>query len=238
MSVQPLAEMIRPAALPVPRMLLVWLTVGVGGTVLFPVIYLIEGATRPGYNAWQQTISSLSFGPLGWIQRADFVLCGLSVLGLALIWRRILRGGMGERWYPIIHSIEGLGLVGVAIFIQDPLHTGCLIVIVYGMSLSLFIIAWRLWRTPSWRRWAVFSIICGLWPNVLMPFFGVALSSHNALNPYAGLIERLATSPDIVWGAAMLIPLWARRGLMRPAEPKYRGLIPSADVTEKDAPEN
>jgi hypothetical protein len=27
------------------------------------VIYLIEGVTRPGYSAWQQTISSLSFGP-------------------------------------------------------------------------------------------------------------------------------------------------------------------------------
>jgi len=219
-------------------MLLVWLTVGVGGTVLFLVIYLIEGATRPGYNAWQQTISSLSFGPLGWIQRANFILCGLSVLGLALVWRRILQGGMAARWYPIVHSLEGLGLVGVAIFIQDPLHTACLIVIVYAMSLSLFIIAWRLWHMPGWRRWAVFSVVCGLWPNMLMPFFGVALSSHNVLSPYAGLIERLATSPDIVWGAAVLIPLWVGRGLLQPADPKNQGFNPSADVSEKDASED
>jgi hypothetical protein len=183
--------------------------------VLFLVIYLIEGATRPGYNAWQQTISSLSFGPLGWIQRADFILCGVSVLALALVWRRILRGGVGATLYPIIHGIEGVGLIGVGIFTQDPIHTACLIVIVSAMSLSLLVIAWRFWRTPYWHGWALFSLACGIWPNVLMPFFGVALYGHTSLSPYAGLFERLATSPDIVWGAALLIPLWAGRGLMK-----------------------
>jgi hypothetical protein len=129
--------------------------------LLFLVIYLIEGATRPGYNAWQQTISSLSFGPDGWIQRANFILCGVSVIGLALVWRRILRGGVGARWYPIIHGIEGLGLIGVGILIQDPLHTASLIVIVSAMSIGLFVIARRFWSTPHWRGWATFSVACG-----------------------------------------------------------------------------
>lgn len=205
---------------PVPGPLLRWLTLGVAGTVLFLVIYVVEGATRPHYNAWQQTISSLSFGPLGWIQRADFLLCGASVLLLALVWRRILRGGVGGLWYPMIHGIEGLGLLGVGIFIYDPVHTACLILIVAAMSLSLLVIAWRFWRTPNWRRWGVFSLVCGLWPNVVMPFFIIGLYGHTALSPYAGLFERLATSPDIVWGVALLIPLWAgRRLLALPGEP-------------------
>jgi hypothetical protein len=205
------AETLRPPAVPVPRNLLVPLTVGVAGTVLFLVIYLIEGATRPGYNAWQQTISSLSFGPEGWIQRANFILCGLSVLWLALVWRRILAGGVGARWYPIVHGLEGVGLIGVGIFTLDPLHTACLIVIVSAMSVSLLVISRRFWSTPHWRGWAWFTLACGLWPMVVMSFFGIALSPHSALSPYAGLIERLATSPDIVWGAALLIPLWAGR---------------------------
>ncbi len=215
-TAQTVPATLRPPTVPVPRPVLVGLTVGVGGTVLFLVIYLIEGATRPGYNAWQQTISALSFGPTGWIQRANFMLCGLSVIWLAFVWRRILQGGVGARSYPIVHSIEGLGLIGVGIFIQDPLHTACLIVIVYAMSISLFVIAWRFWHTPHWRGWAVFSVACGLWPQVLMPVFGVALNAHTALSPYAGLFERLATSPDIVWGVLVFLPLWAGRGLMRP----------------------
>jgi hypothetical protein len=51
---------------------------------------------------------------------------------------------------------------------------------------------------------------------VLMPFFGLALNPHSALSPYAGLIERLAASPDIVWGAVVLVPLWAGGKLMLP----------------------
>lgn len=192
------------------------LTVGVGGTLLFLAVYLIEGATRPGYNAWQQTISSLSFGPGGWIQRANFIMCGVSVIWLAFVWRRILKGGASARWYPVMRGIECLGLIGVGLFIQDPLHTACLVVIVNAMSVGLFVIARRFWITPQWRGWAKFSVACGLWPMVLMPFFGVALNPHAALSPYAGLIERLATSPDIVWGAVMLIPLWAGRTLMQP----------------------
>jgi hypothetical protein len=211
-----LPETLSPPAVSVPRNLLVCLTVGVAGTVLFLVIYLIEGATRPGYNAWQQTISSLSFGPEGWIQRANFILCGLSVIWLAVVWRQILAGGAAARWYPIVHGLEGLGLIGVGIFTLDPLHTACLIVIVSAMSVGLLVITRRFWSAPHWRGWAWFTVACGLWPMVVMPFFGIGLSPHSALNPYAGLIERLATSPDIVWGAVLLIPLWAGRTLMRP----------------------
>lgn len=39
-------------ALPVPRRLILGLTIGVAGTVLFTIIYLIEGVTRPGYDGW------------------------------------------------------------------------------------------------------------------------------------------------------------------------------------------
>jgi hypothetical protein len=215
-TAEPRPEKLRPLAIPVPRNLLVWLTIGVAGTVLFLIIYLIEGATRPGYNAWAQTISSLSFGPDGWIQRADFILCGVSVLWLAVVWRQILKGGVCARWYPIVRGVEGLGLIGVGIFTQDPLHTASLIGIVSAMSVGLFVIARRFWNDPQWRGWGIFSVACGLWPMVLMSFFGIALNPHTALSPYAGLIERLATSPDIVWGALILIPLWAGRNLMLP----------------------
>ena len=59
---QPAASGAARADLPKPlsRSLLILLTCGVAGTVLFPIIYVIEGATRPGYDAWRQTISALT----------------------------------------------------------------------------------------------------------------------------------------------------------------------------------
>jgi hypothetical protein len=37
------------AAKPVPQHLLLWLTIGVAGTVLFSILHLLEGETRPGH---------------------------------------------------------------------------------------------------------------------------------------------------------------------------------------------
>ena len=223
-------------AISVPRKLLLWLTYGVAGTLLFPIIYLIEGATRPGYNAWQQAISALSLGPDGWIQQADFALCGVSVLWSAFVWRKILKGGVCATWYPLIRGIEGVGLIAIAIFSQDPgygyppgtpvgpglstlggtLHLTFTIMIVQAMSLALFIIARRFWRNPNFRGWTSFSVACGLLPWIFMPFFGLAQNTHSVFAGYAGLFERLATNADTIWGAVLLIPLWAGRKLVQP----------------------
>ena len=200
-----------PGVPPVPRTLRLWLTYGTAGTLLFPIIYLVEGATRPGYDPFRQTISSLSLGPAGWIQQLNFALCGVSVIWSAYVWRKILAGGVCATWYPIIRGIEGLGLIAIAIFTRDPLHTAFLVVIVDAMSLSLFVIARRFWKNPSWRGWVAFSVACGLWPMLLMPFFGVALNTHGALSGYAGLIERLATNADTLWSVVVVIRLWVRR---------------------------
>ena len=220
----------------IPRRLLLWLTYGVAGTLLFPLIYLIEGATRPGYNPWQQAISSLSLGPGGWIQQADFILCGISILWLAFVWRQILKGGACATWYPTVRSIEGMALILVGIFSTDPgygyppgtpagagnattggtLHLVFTILVVNAMSVGLFIIARRFWRNPDFRGWTTFSVICGLLPMIFMPFFVIAQNAHGPFSGYAGLFERLATNADTLWGVIVLTPLWSGRKLMRP----------------------
>jgi hypothetical protein len=201
------------SATPVQRADLIWLTIGTAGTILFPTIYLIEGLSRPGYDAWRDTISSLSFGPMGWVQQFNFFLCGVSVLVLAFTWRRILAGGVCATWYPILRAIEGLALVAIAFITQDPLHTVCLIIIVDAMVFALFVIACRFWRRQLWHGWVVFSVACGLLPMVVMPFFGIALNPQSALHGFTGLFERVATNADTIWGLAILVRLWTRRSI-------------------------
>ena len=80
---------------PVPHALLLWLLIcGTMGPALFDAVYLIEGVTRPGYDAWRQAISTLMVGPGGWIQQANFIFLGVITLGVAAVWRRILKGGV------------------------------------------------------------------------------------------------------------------------------------------------
>lgn len=199
------------AAPSLSRRLLLWLTIGAAGMALFVIIYLLEGVARPGYNPWRQTISSLVDGPTGWIQHLNFVLCGVSVLWSAFVFRKILIGGVCATWYPILRVIEGVGLIAIAIFSLDPMHTFLQVVIVQAMSLGLWVIARRFWGNPNWRGWVAFSVICGLAPAIIMPIFGVALDLHSALSGYAGLIERLGVSADTVWSLVLVARLWIRR---------------------------
>lgn len=215
--------------LPVPRRLMLALTYGVAGTLLFPFTYLISGAVRPGYNPWQQAISTLSLGPGGWLQRANFIMCGGSVIWLALVFRKILRGGSCATWYPRVRAIEGIGLIMIGFFSTDPapgyppgtlststtlqggIHLGFTILVVNMMALGLFVISKRFWKDPNFPGWTVFSIISGLLTFVFMTAFGISNATHSG---YPGLFERLATNTDTVWGAALLIPLWHGRRFM------------------------
>ena len=63
------------------------------GALLFTVTYAIEGFIRPGYDAWQQPIGTLSLGPGGWTQRVNFVVYGVLLLLSAAGWYRLLMPG-------------------------------------------------------------------------------------------------------------------------------------------------
>src|SRR5258707_4732778 len=220
-----------PIAKPLSRSLLIMLTCGVACKALFPIIYVIEGKTRPGYDAWRQSISSLSLGPGGWIQQLDFVVCGVSILWLAFVWRKILAGGVCATWYPIIRGIEGVGLIAIAIFSQDPgygyppgtpsgpgpstlggtLHLVFTILVVNAMTFGLFVIARRFCKHPLCRCLPAFSVACGLLTMLCMSFFGVAQNTHSVFAGYAGLFERLATNADTIWSLVLVARLWVRR---------------------------
>ena len=53
---------------------------GVVVPLVFVVVLLMEGLTRPGCNSWRDKGSSLSTGPGGWMQIGNFIACGLLIL--------------------------------------------------------------------------------------------------------------------------------------------------------------
>src|SRR5690349_13661254 len=200
--------MIPTLRLPVPKPLLVWLLIcGTGGPLLFDTVYTVDGAMRPGYSQARDAISTLLTGPNGWIQQANFVVLGLLTLGVAAVWRRILRGGVCETWYPIARGVEGLALVAIGFSLTDPLHTAWLFVIIGAMMAGLFIIARRFWGDPTWGGgWAAYSVLSAVLINVFIALFGVA--QHTSLREIAGVLERLATNLEPLWGLIIFVRLW------------------------------
>ena len=53
--------------------------IGAGGAVLFVLVLLVDGWTRPGYSPVRQPVSALALGPRGWIQAASFMVCGAAI---------------------------------------------------------------------------------------------------------------------------------------------------------------
>jgi hypothetical protein len=217
------------ALTPLPRTLLLWLTVGVAGAVLFTIIYLIEGVTRPGYSAWQQPISALSLGPGGWVQQANFVVYGVCTLCLAGAWRKVLKGGAGAIAYPLLRGLEGLVAILVGFFSQDPagyppgttmttptlhgeIHVIGAFVLVGTIVFAFLVMAWHFARDLHWWGWAAYSVLSTLLTLVFIALFGMA-QQHGG---DAGLFERLATSTETIWGVLLLARLWAGTGFMQP----------------------
>ncbi|MCO1339914.1 hypothetical protein BJH93_13615 [Kocuria polaris] len=91
--------------------------VGAVGAVLFVVVFLIDGLTRPGYSPVRQPVSALALGGRGWIQTANFLVCGAAVTvgGVAVVLA-------GQYVLGSLLAVFGLGLVASGLFRMDPMR--------------------------------------------------------------------------------------------------------------------
>ncbi|HVB09864.1 MAG TPA: DUF998 domain-containing protein [Bacillota bacterium] len=198
----------------------------IGGTI-FTATYLIEGATRPGYDAWRQAISALSLGPGGWVQQCSFIVLGVLVACSAIGYRAALRGGWGERLVPAFRLAVAAGLLTCGFFSQDPgpgyppravllaiqsqhaaLHGAGTYLCMFALIGGCLAMAVRFAREPAWRGWSVYSVATALAIMGFMAAFGAAIAHGGP----AGLFERLAVGSETVWGAIFLVRL-LRRGV-------------------------
>ncbi|MFI6595586.1 DUF998 domain-containing protein [Nonomuraea sp. NPDC050536] len=89
--------------------------IGIAGTALFTLVWLVEGAIRPGYHPMRHWISELALSGRGWIQIASFVLSGLLIAAFGQALRRTVGG-----WGPGLVTLAGAGLVLAGFFVIDP----------------------------------------------------------------------------------------------------------------------
>jgi hypothetical protein len=208
-----------------------WLLIACGaiGPILFIVVFLIEGATRPGYSAWRNFVSDLSESSLGWIQIASFLVCGALVFCFAFGLRRVFRSGRGATWGPLLLGAFGLSLIVAGIFVTDPslgyypdgtpagaqtLHGtihGVAAPVVFGLlTAATFVFAWRFAHDPLWRGWGAYSLVTGV--VCVVTFIAclatAVLDEHGVLpNSPTGLLERIAIIVGWGWIALLAIRL-------------------------------
>lgn len=194
-------------------------------TGIFLIAAFVQGAMRPGYDEWHQSISALSLGPAGWVQNFFFFVLGTALLSTMPVWRRILAGGIGARVYPVLTGLVGLSLIAAGWVPQDPAPgydpellghalptpTGLLHLAVAGIGAgsscaALFVMASRFAALPNWRAWAVYSRAAGALTLVCVAVYAVWSTQPSGL---AGSFERLVVIIPGAWGCALVTRLSA-----------------------------
>lgn len=96
------------------------LACGVAGGPFFYVLAIGQILTRPGFDIRRHAISLLSLGDLGWIQSMNFAVTGALSIACAVGVRRVLGGGRGGTWGPLLIGIFGSGTLLAGFFHADP----------------------------------------------------------------------------------------------------------------------
>ncbi|SED78616.1 Protein of unknown function [Ruania alba] len=90
---------------------------GATAAVLFMLVFTVDGWTRTGYRPDYHPVSALALGGRGWLQKANFIVCGggIAIGSLALIEVSILLTlGIG---------VFGMALIASGVFTMDPMRS-------------------------------------------------------------------------------------------------------------------
>lgn len=183
----------------------------------FVVAFLVEGARRPGYEPARHPVSSLSLGPGGWHQVANFATTGVLYLGLASELRRTSRADA------LVSAATGLGLIASAVFTTDPisgypagtpalpepssregqLHDLASLPIFLGLPAAQVLTAWRCRRQDG--RWALASAAAGATMVSTLVGCTRGFAQDPRLVARAGWLQRAAVTTGFLWLSAKAI---------------------------------
>ncbi|HLI07388.1 MAG TPA: DUF998 domain-containing protein [Ktedonobacteraceae bacterium] len=218
---------------------------GAIGPILFTLVFLVEGATRPGYSQWRDFVSELGASNQGWIQDINFIFCGLCMICFAIGLRLVLRAGRGSVAGPLFLGLFGLSLIIAGIFPSDPslgyypdgfttvhtlhgiIHAANAIPAFGTLTIAILVLALRFVSDPVWRGWSLYSLLSAIF---LIGFFIACvyvsgLDQNGVLpNSPTGFFERIAIIVGWTWLA--LVAMKQFRLVRSPASSRH--------VTEKE----
>ena len=92
---------------------------GIVAAPLFIVLWAVQAFTREGFRPTYHPLSLLSLGDGGWVQIANFVICGILLVGAAIGLRRVTGRGRGSTWVAVLIALMGAGLMIAGVFVTD-----------------------------------------------------------------------------------------------------------------------
>lgn len=206
------------------------LVAGVVGPLLFIVMFLIEGATRPGYSVWRNFVSQLATGDGGWVQIANFLMCGTLMLAFTVgFWRALRPRSIAGT---ILIGVFALALIVAGVFVTDPalgyppgssasdprtphggIHGVAGLVAFTSLAFAAFVMARHFSKVPAARGWAVYSFGVGaLIFSLFVASTAASVLDERGIWPDApvGVLQRISIVAGWTWLAALALRLLTR----------------------------
>lgn len=196
---------------------------GIVGPLLFIVVFLIEGATRPGYSAWRNMVSQLATGDGGWLQVLNFLLWGTLAIVFAIGLRSALTGTRGSIAAPAFFVLYGVALLAAGIFSTDPglgyppgapvvhtthglIHGFSGLTVFVSLAAAAFVMSVHFATESGARVWAIYSAAVGA---LILGFFfgGFALSAIDSSQMLGGLYQRITIIAGWTWISMLALHL-------------------------------
>lgn len=192
---------------------------------LFIASFMVQGATRAGYNPLRHPVSSLALGDGGWVQTLTFIVTGLLILAFAVGLWRVRRAG-GSTAGAVLVGIAGTGVLGAGLFVTDPLsgyppgtpdeliytpmgilHDVFSMLFFFGLPLAAVVFARRFfaWKRPGWALYALASAV--LFVGFFIPA-GIGFQQEPGLVDSAGALQRLSIVTGLIW---LMLLAWLHR---------------------------
>lgn len=186
----------------------VLILLGMLSAVLFVAVVVEEGVRRPGYDPAYHTISELTLGEDGWIQRANFLQVGVAMCAYAIGIGRALHTG----WGAVLLLAYGAGLILSGLFLPDPvrgfppeaevaeqaapsqeqaIHSGAGTAAFAAIAAAGLILAWHVSGL-----WWLFTVVFGLGGIWLMVRTARAIERNDART---GLFQRALVFGWALW---------------------------------------
>ena len=194
----------------------------------FTLAWLLEGATRAGYDSLRHPISSLAMGERGWTQATNFLITGTLLLAFAVGLRRVLGYLKEPTRAPFLMGLIGIGLIGAGVFVTDPmngyplgtpdlplqyslmgrLHRLFSAFVFLGLPVACFMFA-RFFAKHRENNWAFYSQVTGVAFLLMFIVTSMGFVQVNGLADFAGLLQRMTLTIGFTW-LTLLAVYWLR----------------------------
>ena len=202
---------------------------GIAGPIMFTAVIAILGLVRTNYSHVEHHISQLGATSAQYavVQNINFILTGLLFIAFGVgLYRSVGQGKAGKIGSGLV-VLVGIGAIGSGVFPEDLLpapseptfsdsvHNLFSVLLFLAVMTAAIIFSRCLPRDDVWRRYRPYSLITGVVAFGLLVLAGLSDPEQgkiSALQPWAGLLQKLFVGVWMVWIAVMAIRLFRLEG--------------------------